>query len=115
MPLRPTARRLSAPVAKYAISPLRAGFGAEVAGLDLRGVGRDPGAAQDLRHALDDLVADYAELKTAMGGQSICEAMIYSAQGGTFRAAGKLHKLIGLSAAMPRDAAFARQTRRKYL
>ena len=60
-------------------------------------------------------MADYAELKAAMAGQSICETMIYSAQGGTFRAAGKLHKLIGLSAAMPRDAAFARQTRRKYL
>ncbi len=60
-------------------------------------------------------MADYAELKAAMAGQSICETMIYSAQGDTFRVAGKLHKLIGLSAMMPGDAAFARQARRKYL
>ena len=63
--------------------------------------------------ALEDLVADYIELKMSTPGQLITEQMLHASPWDT--AASKLHKLAGLSAAMSVDAAFARQARRKYL
>ena len=63
--------------------------------------------------ALEDLVADYVELKMSTPGQLITEQMLHASPWVT--AASKLHKLVGLSAAMAGDAAFARQARRKYL
>ena len=65
-------------------------------------------------YALEDLVADYIELKSSVA-ELITEQMIYASPGHTFGAASKLHKLCDLSAAMSGDAAFARQARRKYL
>ena len=62
---------------------------------------------------LEDLVADYLEVKLSTPGQSITEQMITSSPADA--PASKLHRLVGLSAAMAGDAAFARQTRRKYL
>ena len=63
--------------------------------------------------ALEDLVADYVELKMSTPRQLITEQMLHASPWVT--AASKLHKLVGLSAAMAGDAAFARQARRKYL
>jgi hypothetical protein len=62
--------------------------------------------------SLEDLVADYAELKTLAPGQLITEHMIHTPP---FEAASKLCKLVGLSASMQGDAAFSRQARRKYV
>jgi hypothetical protein len=61
---------------------------------------------------LEDLMADYVELKASVASGLITEQMIHSAP---FKAASKLHKLVQLSTAMEGDASFARQTRRKYL
>ena len=69
--------------------------------------------ADEELYALEDTVADYVELKAAMTGQAITEAMVYSSH--SFDAASKLHKLVALSSAMAADAAFARQVRRKCL
>ena len=59
-------------------------------------------------------MADYLQLKLSVE-QVITKQMIYSSPGHTFGAASKIHQLIGLSATISGDAAFARQARRKYL
>jgi hypothetical protein len=41
--------------------------------------------------------------------------MIYSSPGDTFEVAAMLHKLLGVSAMMTADQAFARQVRRKFM
>ena len=69
--------------------------------------------ADDELFVLEDLLADYVELKMSTPGQLITEQMLHASPWVT--AASKLHKLVGLSAAMVGDAAFARQARRKYL
>jgi len=68
-------------------------------------------------YALEDLVADFVELKASMAATTdiITELVLYFSPGVTFAAASKLHKLCSLSDAMAGDAAFARQARRKYL
>ena len=63
--------------------------------------------------ALEDLIADYVELTMSMNDHVITREMIYSLP--TVAAASKLDKLVGLSAAMAGDAAFARQARRKFM
>ena len=60
--------------------------------------------------ALEDLIADYVELTMSVTDRVITREMIYA-----MPAASKLDKLVGLSAAMAGDAAFARQARRKFL
>lgn len=60
--------------------------------------------------ALEDLVADYVELTMSVADRVITREMIFA-----MPVAGKLDKLVGLSAAMAADAAFARQARRKFL
>lgn len=69
--------------------------------------------ADEELYALEDIVADYVELKVSMPGQIITEQMVIALP--HHSPASKLHKLIGLSAAMVGDHAFARQARRKYL
>eukprot|EP01046_Picozoa_sp_COSAG06_P050561 COSAG06_NODE_8040_length_2291_cov_10.244982_2_plen_329_part_00 len=63
--------------------------------------------------ALEDLIADYVELTMSMNDHVITREMIYSLP--TVAAASKLDKLVGLSATMAGDAAFARQARRKFM
>ena len=63
--------------------------------------------------ALEDLIADYVELTMSVTDHIITRDMIYSMP--TVAVASKLDKLVGLSAAMAGDAAFARQARRKFL
>ena len=63
--------------------------------------------------ALEDLIADYVELTMSVADGVITKDMIYALP--TVAAASKLDKLIGLSAAMAGDAAFARQARRKFM
>jgi hypothetical protein len=70
-------------------------------------------ATQEL-YALEDIVADYAELKASVG-EAITEQMVCSPLGASLGAARKLRKLCGLSGTMVGDVAFARQARRKYL
>ena len=70
-------------------------------------------ATQEL-YALEDIVADYAELKASVG-EAITEQMVCSPLGASLGAARKLRKLCGLSGTMVGDAAFARQARRRYL
>jgi hypothetical protein len=65
-------------------------------------------------YALEDICADYVELQASVAGV-ITEQMLYSSLGPSLGAASKLHKLCSLSRAMDGDAAFARQTKRKYL
>jgi hypothetical protein len=60
--------------------------------------------------ALEDLVADYVELTMSVADRVITRDTICA-----MPAASKLDKLVGLSAAMAGDAAFARQARRKFL
>ena len=62
---------------------------------------------------MEDLVADYLEIKLSTPGQRITEQMITASP--PHAPASKLHRLIGLSTAMAGDAGFARQVRRKYL
>ena len=69
--------------------------------------------ADDEMFALEDLIADYVELTMSMPDRVITREMVYSLP--TTAAASKLDKLVGLSAAMVGDAAFARQARRKFL
>jgi len=64
--------------------------------------------------ALEDLVADYVDLTMSVADRIITRDMIY-AMPGVDGVASKLDKLVGLSAAMAGDAAFARQARRKFL
>ena len=63
--------------------------------------------------ALEDLVADYVELTASVTDGVITKDMIYAMP--TAGVASKLDKLVGLSAAMAGDAAFARQVRRKFM
>ena len=69
--------------------------------------------ADEELYALEDTIADYVELTMSMAGRVITREMIYSLA--TVAAASKLDKLVGLSAVMVGDAAFARQARRKFL
>jgi small-conductance mechanosensitive channel len=69
--------------------------------------------ADDELFALEDLIADYVELTMSVADRVITREMIYSLQ--TIAVASKLDQLVGLSAAMAGDAAFARQARRKFL
>ena len=64
--------------------------------------------------ALEDLVADYVDLTMSVVDRIITRDMIY-AMPSVDGVASKLDKLVGLSAAMAGDAAFARQARRKFL
>ena len=66
-------------------------------------------------YTLEDLTADYVELKTEMAGRVITEQTIHSSPGHTFAAAVKLHKLVALARAIASDPAFARQARRRFL
>ena len=66
--------------------------------------------ADDELFALEDLIADYVELTMTVTDGIITKDMLYS-----MPTASKLDKLVGLSAAMAGDAAFARQARRKFL
>jgi hypothetical protein len=72
----------------------------------------DARAMQEL-HTLEDLVADYVELERSTPRRLVTERMVHSSPADA--PASRLHKLVGLSAAMAGDAAFARQARRKYL
>ncbi len=65
--------------------------------------------------AMEDLIADYVELRTEMTGRVISEQTIHSSPGTSFAQAAKLHKLVALARAMTADPAFARQARRKFL
>ena len=73
---------------------------------------RTPRARPQELHAFEDLVADFVELKMSAVGQIVTEHMVLASPGG---AAGRLHRLVGLSSAMAGDAAFARQARRKFM
>ena len=66
-------------------------------------------------HTLEDLVADWIELKTSLGQQVIITEQLLSAPGNTFSVASRLHKIVCLSTAMEEDSTFARQVRRKFL
>jgi len=67
--------------------------------------------SDDELFALEDLIADYVELAMSVPDRIITKDMIYALPD----VASKLDKLVGLSAAMAKDAAFARQARRKFL
>ena len=60
--------------------------------------------------ALEDLIADYVELTASVTGRVITRDTICA-----MPVASKLDTLVGLSAAMAGDAAFARQARREFL
>jgi hypothetical protein len=62
----------------------------------------------DELYALEDMVADYYELKSSMGVVTL-EAMH------AYKAASQLSKLVALSEGVVADGAFARQARRKYV
>ena len=66
-------------------------------------------------YALEDLIADYVELRSEMVGRVLTEQTIYSSPGTSFTQARKLHKLFALARTMTGDAAFARQVRRRFL
>lgn len=63
--------------------------------------------------AVEDLVADYVELTASVIDGVISQSTVHALP--TDSVANKLDKLVRLSAAMASDAAFARQTRRKFL
>ena len=65
-------------------------------------------------YALEDIVADYAELKASVT-EVITEQMLYSSLGPSLGAASKLHKLCNVSGTMAGDAAFARQVKHRHL
>ena len=62
--------------------------------------------------ALEDLCADYAELKTISVGVMTKEMVLASLAP---EAAATLYKLVGVSEQIAGDAAFARQARRKFV
>ena len=64
---------------------------------------------------LEDLIADYVELKAEMAGRVLTEQTIYSLPGIGIAQAAKLYKLVALALAITGDAAFARQARRRFL
>ena len=64
---------------------------------------------------MEDLIADFVELKTEMSGRVITEQTIHSSPGICFAQAAKLHKLVALARTMTSDPAFARQARRRFL
>ena len=65
---------------------------------------------------IEDLVADFVEVKIAQRDKLITHEMVYNAAGsGSFSVAKTLHQLIGLSEAIDVDSVFARQARRKAL
>jgi hypothetical protein len=66
-------------------------------------------------YSVEDMLADFVELKASMAGQPITEAMIYAPLAQQCSTASTLHKLVRLSASMVGDVAFARQLRRKFV
>ena len=62
--------------------------------------------------ALEDLCADYVELKTISAGVMTKEMALASP---ALEAAATLYKLVGVSEQVAGDAAFARQARRKFV
>ena len=68
---------------------------------------------------VEDLIADWVEIQASMVDQVVTETMLYSyssgARGATFMPGRQVHKLLKLSVALGKDAAFARQIRRKLL
>eukprot|EP01043_Picozoa_sp_COSAG02_P014809 COSAG02_NODE_617_length_19476_cov_158.404913_2_plen_68_part_00 len=66
---------------------------------------------------IEDLVADFVEVKISVQDQLITHDMVYTAgaAGKGFGVAKMLHRLIGLSEAMVADSTFVRQARRKTL
>ena len=64
----------------------------------------------DELYALEDLVADYVELESSMGGVALTLETIHANEN-----ASKLLKLVGLSEHIAADSAFSRQARRKYV
>ena len=66
-------------------------------------------------YALEDLVADWAEVQASMMGQVVTEVMLYASAGNAFVPGMKVHKVLKISAVTPGDPSFARQVRRKFL
>ena len=64
----------------------------------------------DELYALEDMMADYLELKASMGTHVVTSEMVYASA-----SASKLLKVVGLSEGVAADGAFARQVRRKYV
>jgi hypothetical protein len=64
-------------------------------------------------YALEDLVADYLELKSSTGVVTL--DTIRASPGHAYAQVGKLLKLVGLSEGVAADGAFVRQARRKYV
>ena len=64
---------------------------------------------------LEDVIADYVELRTEMGGRVVTEQTMHVAPTISFAQAAKVHKLLALARAMPSDAAFSRQVRKRML
>ena len=66
---------------------------------------------------IEDLVADFVEVKISVQDKLITHDMVYTtgATGKGFGVAKMLHQLIGLSEAIVVDSAFVRQVRRKAL
>jgi hypothetical protein len=66
---------------------------------------------------VEDLIADWVEAQASMVDQVVTEAMLYAsgARGATLLPGRQVHKMLKLSAALGKDAAFARQIRRKLL
>jgi hypothetical protein len=64
-------------------------------------------------YALEDLVADWAEIQASMVEQVVTEVMLYAAAGDAFGSGTIVHKLIKISAVIPSDPGFARQVRRR--
>jgi hypothetical protein len=73
--------------------------------------------ADEELYALEDLMADFVELKMTTPGRVVTEQMVIAFSGSDHGVspASKLLKLVGLSAAMESDAAFSRQVRRRFL
>jgi hypothetical protein len=61
--------------------------------------------------ALEDLCADFFEMRAAAGG-ALTQQVAHSSPGSV---AAKLTKLVGVSEGLASDAAFARQARRKFM
>jgi hypothetical protein len=64
---------------------------------------------------LEDVIGDYVELKTEMAGRVVTEQTMHVAPSISFAQAAKVHKLAALASAIPSDAAFARQLRKRIL
>ena len=79
----------------------------------LEGLHADQLVSEEELHALQDLIADYIELRTSTA--AVLTREVVGLGGGGFAAAAKLAQLVGLSEGMPAGGAFARQARRKFV